>query len=137
MKTKKPLELQTCPPSDKTETQTTDFMAYVLRKLQENIEHGKREKAEFLEDATEDPLHAIKWLSLRGMTDAYVAEYALKALTHKESPATLAGVRSEAAKRMMNKIMWPPSSTSQFSNLVETYEGSAWARLVELFDEAV
>jgi hypothetical protein len=108
-----------------------DKQAYLIKRLESNIQSCKESVDKFIEKLKEDPAYALSWGTGTFQTAANLKVYEMvyAALT-AETPCSVQAVKETLMDRVLHKSKYPPQSTSPCSNLMEQYELAAYAELL-------
>lgn len=110
--------------------------------LEYQLDYSRRQVERWQGDFAKDPAHALVWATPAFEHAAAAKVYQLvlggaDRLAEKadyDDAAVVAALLEYARDRMVEKAQNPPFSTSPTSNLMDQYEGKAWARVYRMFN---
>lgn len=105
-----------------------------VRILREMAMEGDRCAAKFADKFNENPGQALEWSvgTFDKVAFGVVAKRAIKALTDKDSKATLESLLEWSSEEAMRFAGSPTRSTSPTSNLWHQCVAAGWARVAEI-----
>lgn len=110
-------------------------LAYVARRMKNQLQSAEGVLADFAEKLAEDPSYALSW-GMRSFEAAAERYVSLLVKSYVVSGATYDDLKSMATKEALRGARFPERSTSVTSNLMAQCTTAAWAALVELMSDA-
>lgn len=111
-------------------------VAQAIRSFTRIAETNQAKVDKFAADFAKDPAYALSWGTsvFEAAANLKVAQMLIYAFTPKEGGVQLSikAACEVCLDRAMNKTRWPAQSTSPASNLMEQYEGAAYANAYDL-----
>jgi hypothetical protein len=108
----------------------------IVKRLQDGIDHHKRELAEFADAIKDNAAHALEFgdQAFEYAAELKVYLVVLGALTDPHSKATLETVAEYALDKVMRGAKNTSQSTSACLNIMKAEETAAWANMFDSFN---
>jgi hypothetical protein len=108
----------------------TDF-ARLRRWLSGNLETAQRQVDLFKESLDKEPAYALSWAGRVYDAAAQLKVYNAALSFLQDTEESVAGLRAEANRQVLQAARNPSRSTSPWSNEMDRCEAQAWAQLAE------
>ena len=106
----------------------------VLNALQGIVCDGDHAAAEFVAAFSENPTNTLYWSkdTFEAVAQGAVAARAIRALTDKDSEATLESLQAWATEETLRHVVYSSQSTSPTADLMDQYKAAGWARVAQV-----